>query len=91
MRDNAILNIVKADLSFEERLTAIDIEDLNDERGLVVVNLEQDSLLTIVRIGTISWRGSLGRSSLSALVSLVAEDVRVPCSIKILGANNCDL
>ena len=42
LRHNLRLNVVETDLGLEDGLAAVNVEDLNDERALIVIHLKLD-------------------------------------------------
>ena len=80
-----MLDILEADLSLQNSYASINVQNLNNKWGLIIVDLKLQ-----IRV-TISRRRAFGGSSLTMLVSLITDNMTVFDVAKILSSNHCDI
>ena len=85
MRNDLSLDIIEADLRLEDGDTTVDVEDLNDEGRLVIIHLKLQLRVTVCWAEAFSW------ARLTMLIALIADNVRVVDTVKVLSSDYADV
>ena len=85
MRNDLSLDIIEADLRLENGDATVDVEDLHDEGRLVIIHLKLQLRVTVCWAEAFSW------ARLTMLIALIADNVRVVDTVKVLGSDHADV
>ena len=85
MRNDLSLDIIEADLRLENGDATVDVEDLHDEGRLVIIHLKLQLRVTVRWAEAFSW------ARLTMLIALVADNVRVVDTVKVLSSDDADV
>ena len=85
MRNDFSLDIIETDLRLENGDATVNVEDLHDEGRLVIIHLKLQLRVTV------GWAEAFSWARLTMLIALVADNVRVVNSVKVLSSDDADV